>query len=259
AMLAGRGLGDPVAGLRATSAPQPVLPALRRRLADPVARFRARSAPQLLRPAATTRRRLAGSFDLPGVGLLATALSALVWGLIRAQAVGFGTAEPLSYLAVAEALGVAFVLREQHAAHPLLPLRLFRSVPLSAGTVLITLGAFALFGTFFFVTLYLQQVHGLTPVAAGVRLLPMTATFMFSAPLAGALPAGLGPRPPLVAGMGLLAAAQLALSRLSVDSPFSGLWPAFVLLGIGLGLVVVAGTEAIVGNAPVALAGVAGG
>src|SRR5262249_58263418 len=130
---------------------------------------------------------------------------------------------------------------------------------LSAGTVLITLGAFALFGTFFFVTLYLQQVHGMTPVAAGVRLLPMTATFMFSAPLAGALTARLGPRPPLVAGMGLLAAAQLALSRLSVDSPFSGLWPAFVLLGIGLGLVVVAGTEAIVGNAPVALAGVAGG
>src|SRR5262249_56597707 len=132
----GRRRADRVARLRAPSAAQPVLPALRRRLAEPVARFRARSAPQLLRPAVPTRRRLAGSFDLPGVGLLATALSALVWGLIRAQAVGFGTAEPLSYLAVAEALGVAFVLREQQAAHPLLPLRLFRSVPPSAGTAI---------------------------------------------------------------------------------------------------------------------------
>src|SRR5262249_28718454 len=166
---------------------------------------------------------------------------------------------PLSCLAVAAVLGVAFVIREQNAPRPLLPLGLFRSAPLSAGAALITLGAFALFGAFFFVTLYLQQVHGMTPVGAGVRLLPMTATFMFSAPLAGALTARLGPRPPLVAGMGLSAAALFTLSRLSVDSPFGGLWPAFVLLGIGFGLVVVAGTEAIVGSAPVALAGVAGG
>jgi EmrB/QacA subfamily drug resistance transporter len=201
----------------------------------------------------------AGSYDLPGVGLLAGALFALVWGLIKAQSAGFGDSLPLTFFAVAAILGVAFVVREQAAPQPLLPLRLFRSASLSAGTVLVTLGAFALFGAFFFLTLYLQQVHGLSPVGAGVRLLPMTATFIVSAPLAGALTARFGPRPPLVAGMLLTAASLFGLSRLTVDSPYLGLWPSFVLLGIGFGLVVVAGTEAIVGNAPVSLAGVAGG
>ena len=201
----------------------------------------------------------AGSYDLPGVGLLAGSLFALVWGLIKAQSAGFADPLPLAFLAAAVVLGVAFVLREQNAPQPLLPLRLFRSASLSAGTVLVTLGAFALFGAFFFLTLYLQQVHGLSPVGAGVRLLPMTATFIFSAPLAGALTARLGPRPPLVAGMVASAVSLLGLSRLTVDSPYLGLWPWFVLLGIGFGLIVVAGTEAIVGNAPVALAGVAGG
>jgi EmrB/QacA subfamily drug resistance transporter len=200
-----------------------------------------------------------GSYDLPGAGLLAGGLFALVWGLIKAQAQGFAGSLPLTCFAVAAILGVAFVLREQSAAQPLLPLGLFRSVSFSAGLVLVSLGVFALFGAFFFVTLYLQQVHGLSPVGAGVRMLPMTATFMFSAPLAGALTARFGPRPPLIAGMGLSALALFGLSRLSVDSPFLGLWPSFVLLGIGFGLVVVAGTEAIVGSAPVELGGLAGG
>jgi EmrB/QacA subfamily drug resistance transporter len=199
------------------------------------------------------------SYDLPGVALLATTLFALVWGLIKAQATGFGDSLPLTFFAIAVVLGVAFVIREQYAPEPLLPLNLFRSVPFSAGLVLVSLGVFALFGAFFFVTLYLQQVHGMSPVQAGVRMLPMTAVFIFSAPLAGALTARFGPRPPLLAGMVLSAISMFGLSRLSVDSPYAGLWPSFLLLGIGFGLVVVAGTEAIVGNAPVALAGLAGG
>jgi EmrB/QacA subfamily drug resistance transporter len=200
-----------------------------------------------------------GSYDLPGAGLLAAALFALVWGLIKAQTAGFGDGLPLTCFAIAAILGVAFTIREQTARQPLLPLGLFRSVSFSAGLVLVALGVFALFGAFFFVTLYLQQVHGLSPVAAGVRILPMTATFMFSAPLAGVLTARFGPRPPLVAGMLLAATALFGLSRLSVDSAYIGVWPSFVLLGIGFGMVVVAGTEAIVGSAPVSLGGLAGG
>ncbi|KAA2250124.1 MFS transporter [Solihabitans fulvus] len=200
-----------------------------------------------------------GSFDLPGVALLSGSLFALVWGLIKAQAHGFGDALPLGFFAGAIVLGALFVLRESRASHPLLPLSLFRSVSLSAATALVTLAFFALFGAFFFLTLYLQQVHGLSPVEAGVRLLPLTATFMFSSPLAGALTAKLGPRPPLVAGMLLTAVALFGLSRLTVDAPFGELWPWFVVLGIGFGFVIVSGTEAIVGNAPVQLAGVAGG
>jgi EmrB/QacA subfamily drug resistance transporter len=200
-----------------------------------------------------------GSFDLPGVVLLAGSMFSLVWGLIKAAERGFGNALPLGFFAGAVVLGILFVLRERRARQPLLPLRLFRSVSLSAATVLVTLGFFALFGALFFLTLYLQQVHGLTPVKAGVELLPLTSVFMISSPLAGAITARVGPRLPLVAGMLLNAAGLFGLSRLGVDSSYIHLWPWFVLMGFGFGFVIVAGTEAIVGNAPVELAGVAGG
>jgi EmrB/QacA subfamily drug resistance transporter len=200
-----------------------------------------------------------GSFDLPGVALLSGTLFALVWGLIKAQAYGFGDPLPLVFFVATAVLGVAFVIREQRTAHPLLPLKVFRSVSVSAGTVLVTLGFFALFGAFFFLTLYLQQVHGMSPVGAGVRLLPMTATFIVASPLAGALTARFGPRPPLALGMLLSAVALFALSRLSVDAAYGDLWPWFVVIGTGFGFVIVSGTEAIVGNLPAHLGGLAGG
>lgn len=201
----------------------------------------------------------AGSFDTPGVVLLAGSMFSLVWGLIKAAERGFGNAIPLGFFAVAVVLGVLFVLRERRAGQPLLPLRLFRSVSLSAAAILVTLGFFALFGALFFLTLYLQQVHGLSPVHAGVELLPLTSVFMVSSPLAGAITARFGPRLPLVLGMLLNAAGLFGLSSLGVDSSYLHLWPWFVLMGFGFGFVIVAGTEAIVGNAPVELAGVAGG
>jgi predicted MFS family arabinose efflux permease len=138
-------------------------------------------------------------------------------------------------------------------------LKVFRSVSVSAGTALVTLGFFALFGAFFFLTLYLQQVHGMGPVDAGVRLLPMTGTFIVASPLAGALTSRFGPRPPLALGMLLSAVALFALSRLSVGAAYGDLWPWFVVIGTGFGFVIVAGTEAIVGNLPAHLAGLAGG
>ena len=200
-----------------------------------------------------------GSFDFPGVVLLAGSLFSLVWGLIKAAERGFGDALPLSFLAAAAVLAVAFVLRERAARQPLLPLRLFRSVSLSVATIMVTLAFFALFGAFFFLTLYLQRVHGMTPVHAGVELLPLTTVFVVSSPLAGALTARWGPRPVLVAGMLLNAVALYGLSLLHVDSSYVHLWPWFIMLGFGFGFVIVSGTEAIVGNAPVELAGVAGG
>jgi EmrB/QacA subfamily drug resistance transporter len=200
-----------------------------------------------------------GSFDLPGVVLLSASLFSLVWGLIKAQAYGFGDIVPLGFFAGALVLGAVFVVREWRFRQPLLPLTLFRSVSLSAGTALVMLAFFALFGAFFFLTLYLQQVHGMKPVDAGVRLLPLTATFMVSAPLAGAINSRLGPRVTLVAGMVLAAVSLFGLSGLGVDSSYVHLWPWFVVLGMGFGFVMVAGTEVIVANAPAHLAGVAGG
>nr|WP_187357039.1 MFS transporter [Actinomadura sp. CNU-125] len=201
----------------------------------------------------------AGSFDFAGVALLTGALFALVWGLIKAGEDGFGAAVPRVSFAAAVALFALFVWNERRVERPLLPLGLFKSVSLSAATGLIVLGFFAMFGTIFFITLYLQQVHGMSPVDAGVRLLPMTGMFVVASPLAGMLNGRFGPRVPLALGMVFTATALFGLSRVAVDAPYSGLWPWFVLMGLAFGMVIVAGTEAIVGNAPPQLAGVAGG
>ncbi|MGH9075431.1 MAG: DHA2 family efflux MFS transporter permease subunit [Acidimicrobiales bacterium] len=203
--------------------------------------------------------RPARSLDLPGVALLSGALFCLVWGIIRSQGHGWGSAQTIGFLAGAGALFVAFVLRERITEHPLIPLRLFRSVSLSAGVVLSVLVMFALFGVLFFLTLYLERVHGFSPVAAGVRVLPLTAVFMVSAPLAGWIMSRWGPRPPIVAGMAMIGVAFLGLAHLGVDSPYLGLWPWFVLVGFGMGFVLIGATQAIVGNAAVDEAGVASG
>ncbi|MBW8484390.1 MFS transporter [Actinomadura parmotrematis] len=200
-----------------------------------------------------------GSFDLPGAALLTGGLFALVWGLIKAGEHGFGTAVPLASFAAAAVLLAAFVARELRAANPLLPMALFRSVSLSAATGLVVLAFFGMFGTIFFITLYLQQVHGMSPVGAGVRMLPMTAVFIVASPVAGALTSRFGPRVPLVLGMVLTAVALFGLARIGVDAPYLQIWPWFVLIGLAFGMLIVAGTEAIVGNAPEHLAGVAGG
>src|SRR6266700_1045920 len=201
----------------------------------------------------------ASSFDIPGIAALSGALFLLIWGLIKGPDYGWASARTLAFLGAAGLLGVLFVLRELRARQPLLSLRLFRSASLSAGTVLVILLMFALFGAMFFMTFYLENVHGLDPIAAGVHLLPMTAMLIVGSPLAGALISKLGPRLPLVAGMGMAAIAMAGLSRLGAASSPNETIAWFVLLGLGLSPVMVGAPNVIVGNAPVELAGVAGG
>jgi MFS family permease len=148
---------------------------------------------------------------------------------------------------------------ETRVAEPLLPLTMFRSIPLTAGTVLMVLMAFGFMGGIFFVTFYLQNVHGMSPVDSGLHLLPLTAMMIVSSPAAGALITKIGPRIPLVGAMLLAAVAMFGMSTLDPDSGtlITSLW--FALLGMGLAPVMVGATEVIVGNAPLEHAGVAGG
>jgi EmrB/QacA subfamily drug resistance transporter len=201
----------------------------------------------------------ADSLDVPGIAALSGALFLLIWGLIKGSSYGWGSAQTLAFLGGALVVGLLFVLREHRARQPLLPLRLFRSASLSAGTGLVILLMFALFGAMFFMTFYLQNVHGLDPVAAGVRLLPMTGMLIVGAPLSGLAISKIGPRLPIVAGMALAAVALFGLSRLGATSSPNDTIVWFLLLGLGLSPVMVGATDVIVGNAPVELAGVAGG
>lgn len=199
------------------------------------------------------------SFDLLGIALLSGAMFCLVWALIKAPTWGWGDGRTWAFIA-ASVLGFAlFSFWETKVAEPLIPLRLFRSVPLSAGVVLMVLMAIAFMGGLFFVTFYLQNVHGMSPIDAGLHLLPLTGMMIVGSPLAGAMITKLGPRIPLAGGMAATAIAMYGMSTLKADTgsgPMS-LW--FALLGLGLAPVMVGATEVIVGNAPMELSGVAGG
>jgi EmrB/QacA subfamily drug resistance transporter len=207
----------------------------------------------------TPASKAAASFDVPGIAALSGALFLLVWALIKGSGYGWASPRELAFLGGAAVAGLLFAWRESRARQPLLPLRLFRSLSLSAGTLLVILLMFALYGAMFFMTFYLENVHGLDPVAAGVRLLPMTAMLIIGSPVSAMLISRLGPRLPMAAGMLLAAVALAGLSGLDVASSPNDTIVWFVLLGLGLSPVMVGATDVIVGNAPVELAGVASG
>nr|WP_189975051.1 MFS transporter [Streptomyces termitum] len=200
------------------------------------------------------------SFDVLGIALLSGAMGLLVWSLIQAGAEwGWTSANTWGCLIGSLVLFGIFALWETKVAEPLIPLGLFRSVPLSAGVVLMVLMAFAFMGGLFFVTFYLQGVQGLGPIDAGLRLLPLTAMMIVASPLAGALITKFGPRVPLVGGMVCTAAAMFGMITLSAGTSTLAMSLWFALLGLGLAPVMVGATEVIVGNAPLELSGVAGG
>ncbi|MFJ4519990.1 MFS transporter [Streptomyces sp. NPDC088810] len=199
------------------------------------------------------------SFDLLGIALLSGAMFCLVWALIKAPTWGWGDGRTWLFIAGSAVLFALFSFWETKVAEPLIPLGLFRSVALSAGVVLMVLMAIAFMGGLFFVTFYLQNVHGMSPVKAGAHLLPLTGMMIIGSPLAGAAITRLGPRIPLAFGMAVTAVALYGMSTLESDtgSGVMSLW--FALLGLGLAPVMVGATEVIVGNAPLELSGVAGG
>ncbi|MET8564831.1 MFS transporter [Streptomyces flaveolus] len=199
------------------------------------------------------------SFDLLGIALLSAAMFCLVWALIKAPAWGWGDGKTWLFI-IASVVGFAlFSFWETKVKEPLIPLALFRSVALSAGVVLMVLMAIAFMGGLFFVTFYLQNVHGMSPIDAGLHLLPLTGMMIVGSPLAGAMITKLGPRIPLAGGMAVTAIAMYGMSTLkeNTGSGLMSVW--FALLGLGLAPVMVGATEVIVGNAPMELSGVAGG
>ncbi|MDT0486804.1 MFS transporter [Streptomyces doebereineriae] len=199
------------------------------------------------------------SFDILGIALLSAAMFCLVWALIKAPTWGWGDGLTWTFIAVSLVGFVLFAVWETKVKEPLIPLALFRSMALSAGVVLMVLMAIAFMGGLFFVTFYLQNVHGMSPIDAGLHLLPLTGMMIVGSPLAGAMITKLGPRVPLAGGMASVAIAMFGMSTLETDtgSAVMSLW--FALLGLGLAPVMVGATEVIVGNAPMELSGVAGG
>jgi predicted MFS family arabinose efflux permease len=162
-------------------------------------------------------------------------------------------------LGLAVVLLGAFVLVQRHVSDPLVDFRLFRSRSvLGADLGALFVGA-GLFGVFFFLILWMQQVHGYSPLRAGFAFLPMTAFIVVGAAIASQLMARIGPRPLLIIGPGLAAAGMLGLAlRLAPGSSYvTVILPALCVLALGMGLTFVSLTSSAVAGVPPEDAGVA--
>src|SRR5437763_5065297 len=158
--------------------------------------------------------------DIPGLALAAVGALGLTWGLVRASAAGWGSAEVLGTLVAGAALLGAFVAWEKRARTPMLPLELFRERGFASANVVSFFMYAGLFGTLFLMAQFFQTALGLSPLQAGVRLLPWTATPMIVAPIAGALADRYGTRPFMILGR-VLQAPRLAWVA-SIASPDVG-------------------------------------
>ena len=182
----------------------------------------------------------------------------LVFALIRAPETGWGSAQTILELAGAAALLAAFAVNELRATNPLFPFSILRVKGLVAANVT-QLVAFAGFlSMFFFVTLYMQEVLGFSPIQAGLAYLPVTAAFAISAGIATQLITRIGTRP-VIAGGALIAAAGIYwLSRIPVHGTYtSDVLPGLLTMPLGAGAVFVGVTIAANAGVPAHQAGLA--
>ncbi len=195
----------------------------------------------------------------PGAGqtLVILVLGSVVYAIIESARLGWTSPVILGLLAVA-VLGVLGILGyEQRRADPLLELRLFRSVPFSAA-IATAVWALCAFGAFLFVTtLYLQDVRGLSALAAGLCLLPVGLLVVVLSPLTGRLVGGRGPRLPLMVSGAALALGGGASLWLGPATPLPAVLATYVLFGIALGTVNPPITNSAVSGMPGSMAGVA--
>ncbi|QBJ90989.1 DHA2 family efflux MFS transporter permease subunit [Streptomyces seoulensis] len=200
-----------------------------------------------------------GRFDVTGMVVLAGALCSLVWGLAEVPHSGWADTVPLLALMAGALLLTGFVWWQGHAADPLVPLRIFRSVRFSVGVFTMVVMGFVMVAAPFVLVFYLQNVLGLTPAQSGVRVLALTLLMIVGAPPAAMWISRSGPRTPVVLGLGAIAAAMAALSQLDARTGTLEMTLYFFLLGVGFSPVMVGGTKLVMSSAPMELSGVAGG
>jgi EmrB/QacA subfamily drug resistance transporter len=206
-----------------------------------------------------SRESVRQRFDIPGLILLALAIFCLIFGVIHSEAWGWGDPRILGLLAASALFTASFILLEQRTPAPLIPLHLFADRSITLGVITLMLTFFALYGVLFFISLFFQNVQGLDAVQAGIRLLPLIGVFAVASPFAGRITTRFGARVPITFGLALATISLVGLVGLKENSSFWALCPSLVGIGLGVALVVVASTEAIIANAPLDEAGLAGG
>jgi EmrB/QacA subfamily drug resistance transporter len=200
---------------------------------------------------------VARKVDIPGQVAVIALLATLTFAIIEAPTRGWSSPLIIGSLAVAAVSLMALLVWEHRAIEPLIDLRFFRSVPFSSAAAIAVVAFAALGGFLFLNTLYLQDVRGLSPLQAGLDTLPMAAMTMLLPPVSGRIVGRRGGRIPLLIAGIALTGSCLMLVRLSATTPFTWLFIAYVLFGIGFGFVNAPITNTAVSGMPRAQAGVA--
>jgi len=194
--------------------------------------------------------------DLPGLATSAIGLFALTYALIEANTYGWTSPRILGAFAVAGMSILAFILLERYQRAPMLPLELFRSRTYAGANMVMLLVALSMFGVFFFLSLYMQNVLGYSAVQTGAAFLPMTILIILIAPVAGKTSDRFGSRGLMTTGMILIAVQLLYFSRLGVEASFWSLLPAFLVGGVGMALTMTPSAAAATRSVSVDKAGV---
>ncbi len=196
-------------------------------------------------------------FDPVGQVLVIVLLAMLTYGIIEAPGRRWSSVSTLAAFAASAVALLALLLHEPRRVDPLVDLRFFRSIPFTS-SIVISVAAFAAFGGFLFLnTLYLQEVRGLSPVQAGLATVPMAVMTVVASTLSGRIVGRHGARLPLVISGFCSVSACAMLTGIDAATPFARLLAAYVIFGIGFGLVNAPITNAAVSGMPRAQAGVA--
>lgn len=198
--------------------------------------------------------------DLPGVILAGAGFLCLTWGLVRANTVGWGTAEVVGSLLAGFLLVGLFLLWERRAASPMLPLELFRRRGFATANGVGFFLFAGLFGTVFLIMQFFESALGYSPLQAGIRILPWTATPMLVAPITGSLATRYGNRSFMVLGLAMDAIGLGWVAVLAKPGVgYAELVPALIVTGVGISMCLPTGPDTAVGSVPPKEAGVASG
>ena len=212
-----------------------------------------------LLPGERTRAPVAG-FDTPGALLATSSMLVLVYALIKAPSVGWVRPGTIAMLAAAGLLLVTFILNERRSRNPLMPLSIFRVKGLAAADATWLLAMAGFFAMFFFVTLYMQEILGFSPIQAGAAYLPVTACLAVASGVSSQLFVRIGTRPVIVAGALLSAGGIYYLSRIPLHGSYvPNVLPGLVMMALGFGAVFVGVTTAANAGVPADKAGLAAG
>jgi EmrB/QacA subfamily drug resistance transporter len=175
--------------------------------------------------------------DYPGIAALTVGLSALVLGLVEANSWGWGSPQILGLFALSVVGLAAFVWIELRSPAPVVDFAFFRSRQFLGANAVAFMVTFAMFAMFFFLALYMQNILGYSPLETGVRFLPSTLLVMIAGPVSGRLSDRIGPRWLMTIGLLLIAASMAWQSRVDTNTSYGYLLPAFMVMGLGIGLV----------------------